>query len=49
MRMYIEKYEPDVEKQRLMTADVLRPLVEIGLKLSKLEDFTGRGSPTVIT
>lgn len=49
VRMYIEKYEPDVSKQGLMTADVLRPLVEIGLKMSRLEEFTGRGSPTVIT
>lgn len=49
VRMYIEKYEPDVSKQGLMTADVLRPLVDIGLKLSKLEEFTGRASPTVIT
>ena len=47
--MYIEKYEPDVSKQGLMTADVLRSLVDIGLKLSKLEEFTGRSSPTVIT
>lgn len=49
VRMYIEKYEPDVSKQGLMTAEVLRPLVDIGLKLSKLEEFTGRVSPTVIT
>ena len=49
VRMYIEKYEPDVSKQGLMTADVLRSLVDIGLKLSKLEEFTGRSSPTVIT
>lgn len=47
--MYLEKYEPEVAKQGLMTADVLRPLVDIGLKLSKLEEFTGRASPTVIT
>lgn len=49
VRMYIEKYEPDVAKQGLMTADVLRPLVAIGLEMSKLESFTGRASPTVIT
>lgn len=47
--MYIEKYEPDVSKQGLMPADVLQPLVEIGLKMSRLEEFTGRASPTVIT
>lgn len=49
VRMYIENYEPTVSKQGLMTADVLRPLVDIGLKISKLEQFTGRTSPTVIT
>ncbi|CAM9407043.1 unnamed protein product, partial [Hapterophycus canaliculatus] len=49
VRMYIEKYEPDVSKQGLMTANVLGPLVDIGLKLSRLEEFTGRASPTVIT
>lgn len=47
--MYIEKYEPDSSKQTLMPAEVLRPLVEIGLKMSKLAEFTGRDSPTVIT
>ncbi|CAB1105895.1 unnamed protein product [Ectocarpus sp. CCAP 1310/34] len=49
VRMYIEKYEPDPSKQGLTTADVLRPLVDIGLKMSRLEEFTGRSSPTVIT
>lgn len=49
VRMYLEKYEPDVSKQGLMTADVLRPLVDIGLRISNLEEFTGRDSPTVIT
>lgn len=49
MRMYVEKFEPDPSKQTLMTSEVLRPLVDIGLRLSKLQHFTGRDSPTVIT
>ena len=49
VRIYMEKYEPEVSKQGLMTADVLRPLVDIGLKISRLEHFTGRASPTVVT
>jgi len=47
IRMYIDKYE----KQDLNAkpADILQGLIQIALKLSDLEKFTGRDAPTVIT
>lgn len=47
IRMYIEKYEKEDilgDPQTLM-----KPLIEAGLQISKLEKFTGRKEPTVIT
>jgi phosphoglucomutase len=49
IRMYIEKYESDSDKLDQAPSDALSTLVELGLKLSKLKEFTNRESPTVIT
>ncbi|KAG5185427.1 UTP--glucose-1-phosphate uridylyltransferase-domain-containing protein [Tribonema minus] len=49
IRMYIEKYESDAAKLDQAPADALAGLVALGLKLSKLTEFTKRESPTVIT
>lgn len=46
---YIEKYEREEEKLDQVPAEALSSLVALGLKLSKLEEFTGREKPTVIT
>lgn len=46
---YVEKYESEEEKLGQVPADALASLVVLGLKLSKLEEFTGREKPTVIT
>jgi phosphoglucomutase len=47
--MYIEQYEPDVTKQNIDAQDALAPLINVALDTSKLKEFTGRDSPTVIT
>jgi phosphoglucomutase len=49
IRLYIEQYEADPAKTFKPSAEALAPLVEVALKLSKMEEFTGRSEPTVIT
>ncbi|KAF1862426.1 hypothetical protein Lal_00026959 [Lupinus albus] len=49
IRLYIEQYEKDPSKIGRLSQDALAPLVEVALKLSKMQEFTGRSSPTVIT
>ena len=49
MRMYIEQYEADPEKQGADAQDALKALIEVALETSQLEKFTGRSEPTVIT
>lgn len=49
VRMYIEKYELNTGNISQITADALQDLILVGLSLSKLQHFTGRTEPTVIT
>ena len=49
VRMYSEQYEADVAKQGADAQDALAPLIKVALETSKLAEFTGRESPTVIT
>ncbi|KAK8516747.1 hypothetical protein V6N11_007514 [Hibiscus sabdariffa] len=49
IRLYIEQYEKDPSKTGRDSQEALAPLVEVGLKLSKMQEFTGRSAPTVIT
>ncbi|KAG8382729.1 hypothetical protein BUALT_Bualt05G0107600 [Buddleja alternifolia] len=49
IRLYIEQYEKDPSKIGRDSQDALAPLVEVALKLSKMQEFTGRSAPTVIT
>eukprot|EP00268_Persea_americana_P019123 TRINITY_DN1978_c0_g1_i3.p1 TRINITY_DN1978_c0_g1~~TRINITY_DN1978_c0_g1_i3.p1 ORF type:complete len:584 (+),score=134.53 TRINITY_DN1978_c0_g1_i3:484-2235(+) len=49
IRLYIEQYEKDPSKTGRDSQDALAPLVEVALKLSKMQEFTGRSAPTVIT
>lgn len=49
IRMYIDSYEADKEKQKLSAQDLLKPLITVALDLAKLKEFTGRNKPTVIT
>eukprot|EP00624_Nannochloropsis_granulata_P000857 evm.model.NODE_13683_length_3710_cov_32.593800.2 len=49
VRMYLEKYQPDKTMLGLHPLEALGELVEVALKLSNLQEFTGRTEPTVIT
>jgi len=50
IRMYIEAVAPPSESpQDTKASDALKPLVELGLRISRMQDFTGRDEPTVIT
>ncbi|KAK9118065.1 hypothetical protein Scep_016158 [Stephania cephalantha] len=49
IRLYIEQYEKDSSKTGRDSQEALAPLVEVALKLSKMQEFTGRSVPTVIT
>jgi len=49
IRVYIEQYENDPSKTGRDSQEALAPLVEVALKLSNMQEFTGRSEPTVIT
>ncbi|KAK6122265.1 hypothetical protein DH2020_043998 [Rehmannia glutinosa] len=49
IRLYIEQYEQDPSKIGRESQEALAPLVEVALKLSKMQEYTGRSAPTVIT
>ncbi|KAK7583966.1 hypothetical protein V9T40_004929 [Parthenolecanium corni] len=49
IRLYAESYESSSEQINLNAQEVLRPLIQVGLKISQLQSFTGRTEPTVIT
>jgi hypothetical protein len=49
IRLYIEQYSNDASEYALNAAEVLKPIITEALKLSKLEQLTGRSEPTVIT
>ncbi|XP_077234531.1 phosphoglucomutase, cytoplasmic-like [Tasmannia lanceolata] len=49
IRVYIEQYEKDSSKIGRDPQEALSPLVEVALKLSKMQEYTGRSAPTVIT
>ncbi|KXZ45851.1 hypothetical protein GPECTOR_50g645 [Gonium pectorale] len=49
VRLYIEQYTADPAKLMLDAQEALAPIIKVALELSKLAEFTGRNSPTVIT
>jgi phosphoglucomutase len=49
LRVYLEAFEPDPEKQGRETAAVMQPLVEIAVGLAEIESRTGCREPSVIT
>jgi len=49
IRLYLEQYESDPTRFNLDSQDALKPLISLALELSKLQEFTGRTGPTVIT
>jgi len=49
LRVYIERYEPDVAKHDIDTQTALADLIAIAVELAEIEGRTGRDAPTVIT
>lgn len=49
IRLYVEQYEPDADRQLEDAQSALKPLIDLALKVSKLKEFTSRDKPTVIT
>jgi len=49
VRLYLEKYEPVSGNLDQHQFDVVKPLAAIALEVSKLQEFTGRDEPSVIT
>jgi phosphoglucomutase len=49
LRIYLESFEPDPEKQGMDAQEALGELISISRELSHLEEKTGRKMPTVIT
>ena len=49
LRVYLESYEPDPEKQGLDTHEILKPLAIIAGEIAEIQQRTGRDKPTVIT
>jgi len=49
VRLYVDTFEGDKEKQTKSAAEMLAPCIEVALQISKLPTYTGRSEPTVIT
>jgi len=49
IRMYLEKYAPPGTDLTLHAFDVVKPIADIALSISKLAELTGRTEPSVIT
>jgi len=49
VRLYVETYSSSPFKVKYETQEYLEPLVKIAMEVSKLQEYTGRNKPTVIT
>jgi len=49
LRVYLELFEPDVARQSIPTQVALAPLIAIALRVARIEHFTGRREPSVVT
>jgi phosphoglucomutase len=49
LRIYLERYEPDPERQSLDAQDALADLIRIGEEVARIRHYTQREAPTVIT
>lgn len=49
VRIYIESFESDQDKHGMDAQEALSDLIEVAATLSRLQEFTGRSEPTVIT
>ena len=49
LRVYMESYERDPERQLGETQEVMAPVVALAVDLAGIETYTGRSVPDVIT
>ena len=49
VRLYVERYTKDASQFKKETAEGLKGLIEVALRISKLTEYLGREKPTVIT
>ena len=49
LRVYLESFEPDPEKQQKDTQEALQPLIQLAQEIAQIRQLTGRNKPTVIT
>ncbi|MCW6038687.1 alpha-D-glucose phosphate-specific phosphoglucomutase [Spirulina subsalsa FACHB-351] len=49
LRVYLESYEPDVSQHQRDTQEALGDLILLANEVAKIQEFTGRDKPTVIT
>merc|ERR1712241_98170 len=49
VRMYVDTYEADKSNQLKSAGEMLAPCIDVAIQISKLNHFTGRDKPTVIT
>lgn len=49
LRVYIERYEPDPERQFVETQEALKDLIALSRQLAEIERHTQRAAPSVVT
>jgi len=49
LRVYLERYEPDVARQSVPTQAALAPLIALAQQLARIHEHTGRSEPSVVT
>lgn len=49
LRVYLEKYQPDIAQHGVETQAALADLIKISRELAQIEEFTGMVAPTVVT
>ncbi|HHO68162.1 MAG TPA: alpha-D-glucose phosphate-specific phosphoglucomutase, partial [Gammaproteobacteria bacterium] len=49
LRVYLERYEPDTERQQQDTQQALADLIRLADDIAGIRERTGRDRPTVIT
>jgi phosphoglucomutase len=49
VRMYLEKYEAATGNITQMPLDVIKELADIAISIAKIQEFTGRDAPTLMT
>ena len=49
LRVYLERYEPDVANQNVPTQAALAPLIMLAQRLARIREHTGRSEPSVVT